>query len=166
MALPSLWRWSRSGRSVPVRREDHPLFSLQRDMNRLFEDFWRGFDLPSLFDDHGWAFGAFEPRVDVEETADEVRVTAELPGLDEKDFEVTLSGDTLVLKGEKREEHEDRAQGWRERRYGAFERTIPLPVEVDEDKVEATFDKGVLTVVLPRSSRAEAKTRRIEIKRG
>jgi HSP20 family protein len=163
MALPSLWRWSRSGRSVPVRREDHPLFSLQRDMNRLFEDFWRGFDLPSLFDDHGWAFGAFEPRVDVEETADEVRVTAELPGLDEKDFEVTLSGDTLVLKGEKREEHEDRAQGWRERRYGAFERTIPLPVEVEADRASAQFKNGVLRVRLPKSAQAREQAKRIPV---
>jgi hypothetical protein len=75
MALPSLWRWNRGERTV-ARRDDHPFLSLQRDMNQAFEDFWRGFDLPAPFEDR---WGSFTPRVDVEQTEGEVRVTAELP---------------------------------------------------------------------------------------
>ena len=154
MALPSLWR--RNRRTLPVRREEHPVLSLHREMNRLFEDFWRGFDFLSPFEDGG-SWGVFTPRVDVEETADEVRVTAELPGLEEKDFELTLSGDTLVLRGEKREEREDEARGWHERSYGSFERTVALPVEVDADRATAQFKNGVLRVRLPKSAKEQGK---------
>jgi HSP20 family protein len=144
---------------VPVRREDNPLVALQRDMNRVFEEFWRGFDLPT-FDD-GW--GAFSPQVDVEETDDEVRVAAELPGIEAKDLEVTVSDDALVLKGEKREEREARAGGWRECSYGAFERAVPLPCEVDAGRAAAEFKNGVLRVRLPKSATARERSRRIEI---
>ncbi len=160
MALPSLWRWNRGGRSVPVRRDDNPLATLQRDMNRLFEDFWRGFDLPLPFEER---WGAFTPRVDVEETDGEVQVTAELPGLEEKDFDVSLSGDTLVLRGEKREERKNRTRGWRERSYGAFERLIPLPCEIDAEHVSAQFKNGVLHVRLPKSAEARERAKRIPV---
>ena len=160
MALPSLFRKNR-GDEVAVRREAHPFMSLQRDMNRLFDDFWRGWDLPSPFQD-GW--DGFNPRVDVEETDDEVRVTAELPGLDHKDFELSLAGDdTLVLQGEKRAEREDKTHGWHERTYGRFERVLSLPAEVDGDKVSAQFKNGVLTVRLPKSQTARQRAKRIEI---
>src|SRR2546425_12783130 len=118
MALPILFRRNR-GRSVPVRREQSPLVTLQRDMHRLFEQFWQGFDLPSIFEE---TWGSFTPRVDVEDTATEVRVTAELPGLEEKDFEVHLIDDALLLKGERREEHGDPAPERRERSHGRVER--------------------------------------------
>ena len=107
MALPILFRRNR-GRNVPVRREQSPFVTLQHDMDRLFEEFWRGFALPSLFEE---TWGSFTPRVDVEETETEVRVTAELPGLEEKNFEVHLTDDALLLKGERREEHEDQTLG-------------------------------------------------------
>ena len=159
MALPTLFRWNR-GRNVPVRREENPVGMLQREMNRLFEGFWRGFALPIPFEE---AWGSFTPRVDIEETETEVCVTAELPGLDEKDLDVHLTDDTLVLKGEKREEHEDRTNGWHERSYGRFERSIPLPCEVDADHVSAQFKNGVLTVRLPKSAQARERSKRIQI---
>jgi len=95
-------------RNVPVRREENPFAAFHRDMNRLFEELWRGFDLSSAF---GEVWGSFSPRVDVDETDTEVRVTAELPGLEEKDVEVQLTDDALILKGERREEHEDQTLG-------------------------------------------------------
>ena len=160
MALPSLWRRNRGESTVPVRRDDHPFLSLQRDMNRVFEDFWRGFDLPAPFEDR-WS--SFTPRVDIEEMGGEIRVSAELPGLDDNDFNVSLSGDTLVLKGEKHEEREDRTNGWHERTYGAFERSIPLPCEIDADHVSAQFKNGVLCVRLPKSAEAREQAKRIPV---
>lgn len=159
MALPTLFQRGRT-RSVPVRREEDVFTSLQREMNLLFEDFWRGFDLPVSMAD---AWSTFTPRVDVEETEDEVRVTADLPGLEEKDFEVQLADQSLVVKGEKREEREDRARGWHERAYGAFERSIPLPCEVDADRVSAEFKNGVLRVRLPKAATARGRVKRIPI---
>ena len=159
MALPILFRRNR-GRNVPVRREQSPLVTLQHDMDRLFEEFWRGFALPSLFEE---TWGSFTPRVDVEETETEVRVTAELPGLEERDFEVHLTDDALLLKGERREEHEDQTLGWRERSYGRFERSIPLPCEVDADHASAQFKNGLLTVRLPKTAKARERSKRIQI---
>ena len=160
MALPSLLRWNRGG-SLPARGEENPFLALHREMNRVFEDFWRGFDLePSL----GLAEGtSFSPRVDVEETDGEIRVTAELPGVDEKDLEVHVQDDVLTLKGEKHEEREDRGRGWRERSYGSFYRTIQLPGEVDADKVTAAYKKGILTIRLPKTATARERGRRIPV---
>ena len=153
MALPSLLRWNRGG-SLPARREENPFLALHREMSRLFEDFWRGFDIePSLGLPEGTSFS---PRVDVEETDGEIRVTAELPGVDEKD-------DVLTLKGEKHEEREDRGRGWRERSYGSFYRTIQLPSEVDADKVKAGYKKGILTIRLPKTATARERGRRIPV---
>lgn len=159
MALPTLFRRNQE-RTVPVRRQENPFAAFHRDMNRLFEEFWRGFDLPSPL---GEAWGSFSPRVDVDETDTEVRVTAELPGLEEKDLEVQLTDDALILKGEKREEHEDQDRGWRERSYGRFERAVPLPCEVDADRVSAQFKNGVLTARLPKSAKARGHRKRIQI---
>ena len=154
MALPSLWKRNRGDRDV-TRREDYPFQSLQREMNRVFEDFWRGFDVPSSF--------TFNPRIDVEEKDGELQVTAELPGLEQKDFDLSLAGDTLILRGEKHEEHEDKAGGWHERSYGRFERAIPLPVEVDTEHASAEFKNGVLRVHLPKSPEAREQTKRIPV---
>jgi HSP20 family protein len=159
MALPSLFRWNR-GRSLPARRENSPFLSLQREMNRLFEDFWHGFDIEPL-GTREW--GNFAPRVDVQETDTEVRVIADLPGLDEKDFEVQVEDDVLTLRGEKHEEHEDKGRGWRERSYGSFYRTIQLPSEVEADKAKAEFKKGVLTVHLPKSAKAGERGHRVPV---
>ncbi len=160
MALPSLWRRSREDDPSLMRREDDPFVALRRDVARLFEDLWHGFDMPMAFRD-GWSF--FEPRVDVEETDEDVRITAELPGVDAKDLDVQLTDGTLVLRGEKREERGDRGRGWWERTYGAFERTIPLPCEVEVERASAKLEHGVLRVRLPKSEAARAHTRRIPV---
>jgi HSP20 family protein len=94
-----------------------------------------------------------------------VRISAELPGLDEKNVEVLVDDDVLTIRGEKRSETEDQERRFSERYYGRFERVIPLPFAVEEDKAEASFNNGVLTVTLPRSAQAEDKAKRIAIGR-
>lgn len=129
---------------------------LQREMNCLFDNFFGrgGLELPVT---------GFAPSVDVTETEEDLVVKADLPGLTEKDIEVSLADGFLVLQGEKREEKEENRSGvYRiERSYGAFHRRVPLPVEIEADKVEAHFDKGVLTVKLPKV--VEHKTEGVKV---
>lgn len=169
MNVRDLVPWGRgNGNQVPsVFRDDDrdPFLSLHREVNRLFDDVFRGFDsrLPALgrfssFGGGGW------PSVEVSDGKKEIRVTAEVPGLEEKDIEVLLEDGVLTLKGEKRSETEDKNRQFSERFYGRFERRIPLGYEVEDDKVSADFKNGVLTVVLPKTERAQAKAKRIAIK--
>jgi HSP20 family protein len=160
--------WSR-GREVASGRSpiDHSLVAFQREINRLFDYFWRDFDLP-MFGRAERGRGFITPKVDIREDAKEIVVAAELPGLDEKDLEVTMSDNALIIKGEKKGEHEEREGGYtyRERSYGAFQRAIPLDVDVLEDQVAATFKNGVLTITLPKSPDAQKKFKRIAISGG
>ena len=109
--------------------------------------------------------GGEEGRVDAEKAYE---VTAELPGIDDKNIEVTLSDDVLTIKGEKREEKEEKERNYQlsERLYGAFERSFEMPEGVDTEKVEARFDKGVLKITLPKKPEALKKEKKIEIKTG
>jgi HSP20 family protein len=165
MNVKDLIPWSRAENKAPaLYRDSDPFMALHREVNRLFEDVFRGFDhfgrVPSLTASRsswGW------PNVEVSETEKEIRVTAELPGLAEKDVEVTLDDDVLTLRGEKRAESEDKERQFSERYYGQFERRIPLGVEVQEDKVEARFRNGVLTITMPKTEQAQSKTKRIAI---
>ena len=166
MTLRNLIPWRRGGRQVPIRRgREHPLLSLQREMNRLFDAFFEGVGMP-WFGEGGFLDGEYTPLVDVSENEKEVVVTAELPGLDEGDFEVRLDRDALTIRGEKKEEQEEKGKGFYrvERSYGSFHRVIPLPCDVDEDKAEATFRKGVLTVRLPKTPEAQKALKRIPVK--
>lgn len=97
--------------------------------------------------------GEFSPRIDVRDGKKEIFVTAELPGLDEKDIQVTLADDRLTIKGEKRaeKESEDSERYYMERSYGVFTRSIPLPAKIDKDKCDARFNNGILTVTLKKS---------------
>jgi len=106
------------------------------------------------------------PNIDVYEDADAVRVTAELPGLDEKDFEVEVCEDRLLLHGERKANREEKKRNYyySECTYGAFSRTIPLPAGLDAAKAEAEYKKGVLTVTLPKTEQAKAKRVKIEVK--
>jgi HSP20 family protein len=160
MAFNDLMPW-RSARLSAMRDQD-PFSSLQREMNRLFESFWGGNE-PRMSLAAGT--GLYSPQVDVHETDQAYRVTAELPGLNEQDVEVSLRDNNLIIAGEKKTEHEEK-QGDRhysERSYGRFQRVIPLAAEVDADKVQAKFDKGVLSIELPKNAKARDKTRRIQI---
>lgn len=166
MAIRDLVPW-RAEREVPVRRAEEALPAFHRAFDDFFDQFFRGFDLTPFqaFGD-GWATAA--PALDMEETDKEYKVSAELPGWDEKDIDVTLSGDTLTIKGEKKEESEEGkegSEGYRyQSRYGSFHRSVRLPAEVDRDKVEAACERGVLTVTLPKTEEAQKQTRKIEVK--
>ena len=161
--LPSLWK----GTSVPVSRMDSTLSSFQQRMNDLFEDFFRGFPLahPGALDER---LGAFYPSIDVKEGDAEIVVKAELPGLEEKDIEVLLADDALTIKGEKKDEKEEKDEKKNyhlvERSYGMFQRSFAVGADVDADKINASFDKGVLKVTLPKLPAAKAKVQKIEVK--
>jgi HSP20 family protein len=163
MSMRDLIPWNRNSR-VPVRRgeEGSPFLTLHREMNRLFDEVFRELDLsPFRFDrmfDRSWSW----PSIEVSENDKEVRVTAELPGLDEKDVEVQLSNGVLTIKGEKRTETEGNDRLFSERFYGQFERRIPID-DIDEDKVTASFRNGELVVTLPRSAEAQRNVKRIAI---
>lgn len=168
MSIRDLIPWGQSnGNQTPsVFREGErdPFLSLHREVNRLFDDVFRSFGsgLPSL---GGFsAFGGSWPSVEISDGEKEIKVTAEVPGLEEKDVEVLLNDGVLTLKGEKRSETEDKDKQFSERFYGRFERRIPLGYEVQEDKVDARFRNGVLTVTLPKSEKAQSQVKRIAIK--
>jgi HSP20 family protein len=135
-------------------------------MNRLFDDFFGGWGL-APFREFPERWDTFSPRMDMVEGDKEVTVSAELPGMDEKEIGVSLSHGVLTISGEKQEKKEDKGKNYyrMERSYGSFQRSVPLPGEVDEAKVEATFKKGVLTITLPKTAAAQAR-KRITIKRG
>lgn len=155
MAVRDLVPWGRERLPAPVRDEQNPVLALHREMNRMFDDFFRGFGVPVTGGTSGW------PRLDVSENAKEYRVTAELPGLEEKDFELSLNDRVLTLKGEKKIEHDGPL--YSERFHGQFQRSVELGNDVDQDSVRASFKNGVLTIVLSKTAEATERTKRIPI---
>jgi HSP20 family protein len=152
-------------KNIEVRREEeNPFAMMQREMNRVFDSFNRNWGLgvfPELT-------GSFMPRLDVTEDAKTFTVTAELPGMSEKEIDLSISGDTLTIRGEKNDEKKDKNKNYyySERSYGAFMRSIPLPRQVETDKVSASFKKGVLTITLPKTAAAMESTKKIDVKIG
>jgi HSP20 family protein len=151
-----------------------PFWGLRREMDRLFDDFGRGFwQLPtrrSIFDiEPFWGremtWEAI-PAVDIAEGEKAFELTAELPGMDEKNIEVKVANGNLIIKGEKQEEKEEKKKDYymRERNYGSFERRFEVPESVDAEKIEASFKKGVLTLTLPKKVEAQKPTKKIEVK--
>ena len=148
--------------------------SFRSEMDRLFDRFGSGFGFPSLrrmFDiEPSWrsasSFGFAAPAIDMSEDERAYRISAELPGIDGKEIDVSVSGDMLVLKGEKRQEKEetDKNYHFSERSYGSFQRAFELPASVDRNKVAADFSKGVLTITLPKTAEAQKPAKKIEVK--
>lgn len=145
--LPALW----SNNADPFR-------SMRREMDDFFSNFGRR--LPSA------DVGAELPAVNIAETKDTVEITAELPGLDEKDIKVDLDGNRLVISGEKKRESEQKDKNWHvvERSYGSFHRGILLPFEPSDNAVDAAYDKGVLRLTVKKPSEMLKSTKKIEIK--
>lgn len=165
MQIKDLIPWTRKGPDVRAKiGEDNPILGLQREMNRVFDSFWNRFDRPSAAANGALAQGL--PRTDVVETDDAVELSIEVPGLDEKEIEVSLSGDVLTIKGEKTSEQEGRRKGYylSERSYGSFYRSVPLPPGVAADDAKADLRNGVLTVSLRKTPEAQAKLKKIEVK--
>jgi HSP20 family protein len=159
MNVRDLIPWSRN-RSVPAPSQSdnaNPFLALHREMNRIFDDYARGFDWPPF--STGWSAGW--PHVEVSETDDDVRVVAELPGLQEKDIEVTLHNGLLTLKGEKKSE--SRSAVYSECWQGRFERSMQLGPDVDPDKVSASFKDGVLTITVAKRPEPQRQVKRIPI---
>jgi HSP20 family protein len=163
MTMRSLVPFGWGGSMLPDRAADaDPFVRLWSDVDRLFSDVFRG------------SGGLIERRptgmiglpVEVSETGAELKVVAELPGVEEKDVSVELVGDVLTIKGEKKTEEERKDENYHlaERRYGAFSRTLRLPFAAEADKVQATFKNGVLTVTVPKPAELQQQPKRIEVK--
>lgn len=151
--VPSLW-----GRHVDTR---DPFQAMHREMDRMYDEFGKRFRFPTSAD----RFNGLTPDINVSETDAEIEITAELPGVDENDINITLVDNMLTIRGEKKTETEKKDKNYHvvERSYGSFERSIALPYELDTDQVKANFEKGILTVTLPKPPEIEAKTKRISI---
>lgn len=167
---------------VPVKTEKSPAMpqawrpfeNLRQEIDRLFDEFdggfWRTPFRSSMFDiapsrSGGGGFAAL-PAVDVSETDKAYEITAELPGMDEKNVEVKVASGLLTIKGEKEEDKEEKKKDYyrRERSFGSFERSFQVPESVDPDKIEASFKKGVLSVTLPKSPEAQKAEKKIAVK--
>jgi HSP20 family protein len=164
MSVRDLIPWNRGTQAPSVFRgsDMDPFLSLHRNVNRLIDEVFRGFDTPSAFGQMMTRNGTW-PTVEVSENDKEIRVIAEVPGLEEKDIEVTLDDGVLVIRGERKSETEDKDRQFSERYYGRFERRLALGHEVEEDKVDAKFNNGVLLITLPKTAKAQASAKRIAI---
>ncbi len=142
-----------------------PFLSLHREMNRLFDDVLRGTGLPASGGQGQASAGSFvNAQMNVSETENEIRITAELPGVTEQDIDVSLDDDVLTIRGEKKFERTDEKENFHfvERSYGTFQRSVRLPFPINPEQVKASFENGVLTVTLPKTPQQE-RSRRIQV---
>ena len=150
---------------VPYKRESHlpikretiePFGLLRREIDRLFDDFTLGFTLEPL------GIGQFTPVVDMSETDKNVTFTVELPGMDEKDITLSTIDGHLMIRGEKKEEIEEKHKGYyrSERSFGEFSRLFPVPIGVDTDKLSTSFKKGLLTITIPKTTKPKLQLKR------
>jgi HSP20 family protein len=161
----------RTGETTPATPESgNPMMDLRRQVDQLFDDFAGTFGLPAF----GFGFptaaharsSLADVRVEVSESQDRYEIAAEVPGMAEDDIDIDLSNDVLTIKGEKKAESEDTGKNYHvsERTYGRFQRSFRLPDTVDREKIDATFDRGLLKVHLPKRTEAKAQTRKINVK--
>jgi HSP20 family protein len=150
-----------------IRRKDEPLFGqplmLRDEMNKLFDNFFTGAVAPVR--ESEWRT-TFFPAIDVHETTNEVIVTAELPGIKPEEVEINLTGNILTLKGEKKDEVDEKGKNWHriERSYGSFQRAFQLPETVDPEKAKATYDKGVLKINIAKTESSRPRTIKVDVK--
>jgi HSP20 family protein len=174
MNLKNLIPGKRSRRNASVRHEGSDvsestdtMLALQTDFNRAFEDFWRALNLPALAMSTDDLASVAAPNVDVRDTDKAVEVIAELPGMEEADFDVALAEGALTIRGTKKSEREKEESGYvlRERSFGRIERVVPLPEGLDADSAKATFKNGVLTVTIPKTEESQAAVKHIPVQR-
>lgn len=169
MSIKDIVPWRRSKKGLTIKEEQEPFYTLQREVNNLFDRFFHGFDwLPSRFGGFEDRFSSFSPKVNIKDGKKSIEISAELPGMDEEDIDVSLSDNALTIKGEKKHEVEDNKEGYyrMERSFGSFYRSIPLPDGIDKDNVDAKLKKGVLKVTIPKTAKAIESQKKIEIKSG
>lgn len=159
----SLGRRERQARPFDTFRQE--MESLHRDMDRLFEGLWSE-GIGSFVAGDPWDGAEIVPQLDVSDDEKALVVKADLPGLDEKDIDVTLSDRRLTIRGEKKEDNETREKDFyrRERTHGTFRRSIEVPADVDATNIEASFKDGVLTIRLPKTKEAQEKIKHIDVK--
>jgi HSP20 family protein len=140
----------------------NPFMELQQQMNQVFDRFFNTNSLSPFKNRFEEKF----PKVDIREKEKEIVVAAELPGMEQKDLDISISHDILTIKGEKKQEQEQKEDNYYriERTYGAFHRDIPLPAEVETENINAVFINGVLSIHIPKKPEAQRKSKRIEIK--
>jgi len=158
---------------IPLDGFERPLFGPRWPTNHPIDGFFREFGLPSIdwegpFSRIPDGFGDQWPRVDMSETDDEIQITAELPGVDKDNLEISLSDGRVSIRGEKNEQEENKGKDYYrlERSYGSFRRTFPLPCEINTDKVDASFKDGVLKINLPKTEAARQRIRSIPVRSG
>jgi HSP20 family protein len=156
------WKKHKEEKSV-VNANENPFELMHRQMNNLFDGFFNDFQ-PAKWLGDDWGGKALSPNFEVAETDKEIKVAAELPGMEEKDIDITLDGNVLTIKGEKKAEKEEKTKDRHisERRYGSFQRSFSLPDNLEKENIKAGLKKGVLEIVLPKTE--EAKSKKIEIK--
>lgn len=147
-----------------VRKHENPVLALQNEVNKLFGSFF-GDTLPSLWHSSERMF-ASSPAIDVAETDKEIRITAEVTGMDAKDVQVTLSDKYVTISGNKSEEKKEEKKGYfhQERSYGEFQRVVALPENANGEKAEANISKGILVVTVPKKEGSQSKSRKLDIK--
>jgi HSP20 family protein len=168
MTINDLIPWKKSEK-LPVRRQEaNSIFQLNNDFNRIFESFFENPWSLRPFDAFEANLNDFMPRLDVNETDKEMIVSVELPGMDEKDIQISLEEGVLTISGEKKIEKQEKSHSFHrmERSYGSFTRQVALPVDVDEDAVSATFKNGLLNVTLPKKQLSLSQGKRITVKKG
>jgi HSP20 family protein len=178
------WNWFEkeeedTGKTVPVRREDAQdqglafpmaLQHFHREFDRIFDQAFRGFGLSQTWlDGVLWprmTDGMLKPTLDLSATDKEYTLAVEIPGVDEKDVKLEIADDTLTIRGEKKQEKEEKDKNFYrvERSYGSFQRVLSLPEDADQEAVKATFKKGILTISMPRRAMPQTNARKIEIK--
>lgn len=171
MAITDLIPWKRrepeaEGEKHELAVSEEPFLTFQQQVNQMFDDFSRGWGLAPFGTAHE-RWDQFTPRIDMVESDQGITVSVELPGLEEKDVDVSLSRDVLTIRGQKRRKTEKQGRNYyhTERSYGAFERSVVLPAPVDADRAEAIVRNGVLTVTLPKESTVRAE-KRVTVKAG
>jgi HSP20 family protein len=170
-------------RQLPVRVDrypeyqpdvwEQPFLEFRKASDRLFQDFFSGVGWPLTEGKSSWGFpteipGSNWPRVDMDETDEAIRLTAELPGVDKDNIDVSVTDDRVTIRGEKKAQEEKKGRGYYklERSYGSFQRSFYLPCEVEPDRVDASFKNGVLTITLPKSAAAREGIRKIPVRTG
>jgi HSP20 family protein len=168
--VKNLIPWKKQKHEVEVLKpHDDPTFGLTRGLSEMVNQMFRRFDEHGVFSPSRKDFGFSEmPSIDIAETDDALTVSADIPGLEEKDVQVSLEERTLILRGERRHEHEDKKKNYHliERSYGSFHRTISLPDGINHDDVKASFKNGVLKVRLGKVPGAKSSSRKIPVEAG
>jgi HSP20 family protein len=169
MNISDLVPWKSNRGSELTDRPERSPATIYDEFNRLFDEFFENSWMTPWNERFGERFNEFTPRVNITEREKELEVTAELPGMTEKDIDITLARDVLTIKGEKKHETEEKNDNFyrMERSFGKFSRVIPLPANVvDNEHVHATFKNGILTILLPKLEEAQQVSRRITVNAG